>query len=115
MIITYILVSSIIATGAFAVGLAQRQERRRLVTMVQYCKKVILFGRDAAVLHACLGAHIPCVQVHSLHEAVVVAGESAEQGDGVLLSPACASTDMFRNYEDRGEQFVMEARKLGFD
>ena len=35
MIITYILVSSIIATGAFAVGLAQRRERRRLVTMVQ--------------------------------------------------------------------------------
>jgi UDP-N-acetylmuramoylalanine--D-glutamate ligase len=86
-----------------------------IAPVVQYCKKVILFGRDAAVLHACLGAHIPCVQVHSLHEAVVVAGESAEQGDGVLLSPACASTDMFRNYEDRGEQFVMEARKLGFD
>ncbi|MEZ5505388.1 MAG: hypothetical protein R3F38_05170 [Gammaproteobacteria bacterium] len=44
--------------------------------------------------------------VASLQEAVSVAADIAQPGDVVLLSPACASLDMFKNYEDRGDQFV---------
>lgn len=52
------------------------------------------------------------VETYSMEEAVKVANKVAQKGDTVLLSPACASFDLFKNYEDRGEQFKAAIRKL---
>ena len=52
------------------------------------------------------------VETDSMHEAVQVAYRLAERGDTVLLSPACASFDLFKNYEDRGRQFKEAVRHL---
>jgi len=52
------------------------------------------------------------VETHSMQDAVQVAYRLAEKGDTVLLSPACASFDLFENYEDRGRQFKESVRNL---
>lgn len=52
------------------------------------------------------------VETTSMDEAVTIAYKIAERGDNVLLSPACASFDLFENYEDRGNQFKEAVRKL---
>ena len=52
------------------------------------------------------------VEVDNMHDAVNTARHIAEKGDAVLLSPACASFDLFENYEDRGNQFKREVRNL---
>jgi UDP-N-acetylmuramoylalanine--D-glutamate ligase len=52
------------------------------------------------------------VEVDNMHDAVNTARHIAEKGDTVLLSPACASFDLFQNYEDRGNQFKREVRNL---
>lgn len=52
------------------------------------------------------------VETHSMQDAVQVAYRLAEKGDNVLLSPACASFDLFENYEDRGRQFKDSVRNL---
>lgn len=52
------------------------------------------------------------IETGSAKEAVETAKELAETGDVVLLSPACASFDLFKNYEDRGNQFRNEVLKL---
>ena len=67
---------------------------------------VILFGRDARIIEQALGAGVPVFQAKDLSAAVTLAAEQALPGDSVLLSPACASFDMFRNYEQRGERFM---------
>jgi UDP-N-acetylmuramoylalanine--D-glutamate ligase len=51
------------------------------------------------------GMKKPMVETGSAQEAVKAAAGFAEKGDAVLLSPACASFDLFKNYEDRGAQF----------
>jgi UDP-N-acetylmuramoylalanine--D-glutamate ligase len=55
---------------------------------------------------------VPLIRVNSLIEAVEQCRAIAETGDAVLLSPACASFDMFKNYEDRGHQFVRAVEDL---
>lgn len=74
--------------------------------LAQYGKALILLGEDAAKIDAAVRADISKVSVSSLLEAVQQAQQLASEGDAVLLSPACASFDMFKHYEDRGEQFV---------
>lgn len=71
----------------------------------QRVKRLIVFGEARDAIRTALGAETETVVVSSLEEAVARANEIARAGDTVLLSPACASFDMFRDYTDRGERF----------
>lgn len=74
--------------------------------LAQYGKAVILIGEDAPKIDTAINATIEKLYATSLIEAVAMAHRLAATGDAVLLSPACASFDMFKHYEDRGQQFV---------
>ncbi|MBA1261291.1 UDP-N-acetylmuramoyl-L-alanine--D-glutamate ligase [Stutzerimonas stutzeri] len=74
--------------------------------VARYCREVILLGRDAGLLANALDGAAPVQRVQSLEQAVQHAALSARPGDAVLLSPACASLDMFRNFEERGRLFA---------
>ena len=76
-------------------------------------KGIVCLGVDNAKIHAAFGKIVPnMVDALSADEAVRKAAAMAEAGDVVLLSPCCASFDLFKNYEDRGEQFKDAVRKL---
>ena len=76
-------------------------------------KGIVCLGVDNAKIHAAFGKIVPnMVDALSADEAVRKAAAMAEAGDVVLLSPCCASFDLFKNYEDRGEQFKAAVRKL---
>jgi UDP-N-acetylmuramoylalanine--D-glutamate ligase len=76
-------------------------------------RAVVLIGRDAAVLERALShTGVTLLRAGSMEEAVAVAHSAARAGDAVLLSPACASLDMFRNYGHRGDVFAAAARAL---
>lgn len=68
-------------------------------------KLLILIGKAAPKMHEALGRAAETVLAASLEEAVRLASEKAVSGDVVLLSPACASFDMFKDFEDRGRRF----------
>jgi len=69
-------------------------------------KVLICMGKDNRALHEAFGGKVPVmVNVRSMQEAVQRAYQLSQKGDVVLLSPACASFDLFENYEDRGRQF----------
>jgi UDP-N-acetylmuramoylalanine--D-glutamate ligase len=70
-----------------------------------HCKQLLLMGEDAPLLARALSSAAPVRLVASLEEAVTAAATSATRGDVVLLSPACASFDMFSGYVQRGETF----------
>ncbi len=74
---------------------------------------VVLIGRDAGKIAAALaGCGVPLYQAKTMEEAVQQSFVLAQQGDAVLMSPACASLDMFRNYAHRAEVFVAAVREL---
>jgi UDP-N-acetylmuramoylalanine--D-glutamate ligase len=76
-------------------------------------RAVVLIGRDAdAIAHVLAGVRIPLLRAGSMEEAVEQAFAASEPGDAVLLSPACASYDMFRSYVHRGQVFVSVVRAL---
>ncbi len=75
-------------------------------------RAVVLIGRDADRLAAALHGCCPLERAASLEEAVACAARLAQTGDQVLLSPACASFDMFRNYAHRGEVFAAAVQGL---
>ncbi len=76
-------------------------------------KAIVCLGKSNAKLHEAFGDLVPdIVDVTSMEEAVKAAYYLARNGDAVLLSPACASFDLFENYEDRGNQFKKEVRNL---
>ncbi len=76
-------------------------------------KAIICLGVDNEKLLSTFGSIVDIiVETQFMSEAVKIAYKIAESGDTVLLSPACASFDLFENYEDRGRQFKAEVRKL---
>jgi UDP-N-acetylmuramoylalanine--D-glutamate ligase len=75
-------------------------------------KASILLGKDADKLETLLTPIASCIRVDSIEQAVMQAHELASSGDTVLLSPACSSLDMFKNYIERGERFVAAVTSL---
>jgi UDP-N-acetylmuramoylalanine--D-glutamate ligase len=69
-------------------------------------KAVILIGKDAQLIEQALQDCVPLHHAGSMIEAVRIAAGLAKAGDTVLLSPACASLDQYKNYQDRGNQFA---------
>jgi UDP-N-acetylmuramoylalanine--D-glutamate ligase len=86
--------------------------------LLRHSRAVAIIGRDAAAIEAALAgadAAIPLQRHPTLEGAVAWSFEQARPGDAVLLSPACASLDMFRNYAHRAEVFVAAVRSLAAD
>lgn len=76
-------------------------------------KAIVCLGIDNSKIHAAFGGIIEKIyDTESMYDAVRTAYSIAQKGDAVLLSPACASFDLFDNYEDRGRQFKVAARGL---
>jgi UDP-N-acetylmuramoylalanine--D-glutamate ligase len=81
--------------------------------VMRHARAVVLIGRDAPLIAAALaGCGMPLLQARNMPEAVREAARFAQSGDAVLLSPACASFDMFRNYAHRAELFVEAVHDL---
>ena len=76
--------------------------------VARHCRAVLLLGRDAPRLESALAGAAPVQRVRDMRQAVRRAGRLAEPGDAVLLSPACASWDMYPDYTVRGEDFMRE-------
>jgi UDP-N-acetylmuramoylalanine--D-glutamate ligase len=75
-------------------------------------RAAVLIGSSAELLAEALAGAVPLARAASMEEAVARARALAQPGDTVLLSPACASFDMFRNYEERGDAFARAVRAL---
>jgi UDP-N-acetylmuramoylalanine--D-glutamate ligase len=92
-------------------GVGKGQDFKPLAApLARFARVVVLIGEDAPViesaLHATLAQHqVAIVHAATLNEALLRCRGASQAGDAVLLSPACASFDMFLNYEDRGTQF----------
>jgi UDP-N-acetylmuramoylalanine--D-glutamate ligase len=95
-------------------GDAKGQEFSALVPAVRdYARAVVLLGRDAHVVeHALRATGVDLFHATSIEEAVKLAAGAARPGDAVLLSPACASWDMFRDYAERGDRFASAVRAM---
>ena len=116
--------------GATVAALAGLGSERRLVVILggdgkgqdfsplaapvgQYVRAVVLIGRDAPRIRAALqGVAVPMRDASNMEHAVQLAREQARAGDAVLLSPACASLDMFDNYGHRAQAFCDAVRGM---
>ena len=79
----------------------------------QKVKAIVCLGKENEKIHAAFAHLVPfIVDTDNAPQAVQAAYEQAEEGDVVLLSPACASFDLFENYEDRGRKFKAAVRAL---
>ena len=82
----------------------------------RYVRAVVLIGRDAPLIRAALAeTGVPLLDATSMLDAVTQATAQAQAGDAVLMSPACASFDMFDNYEHRAKMFVQAVTDLALD
>jgi UDP-N-acetylmuramoylalanine--D-glutamate ligase len=81
--------------------------------VARYARAVVLIGRDAPLIRAALAqSEVPLVDVDSMEAAVAQANQRAHAGDAVLMSPACASFDMFDNYAHRAQVFCAAVKDL---
>lgn len=94
-------------TWLIAGGDGKGQSFEALAEAAGRCRAIHLIGRDAdAIAHALAGRGIPYTTFTTLEDATLAALDAAKAGDRVLLSPACASWDMFRNFEHRADVFI---------
>ena len=81
--------------------------------VMRHARAVVLIGRDAPLIAAALDdCGVPLLHIKNMNDAVRQAARFAQSGDAVLLSPACASFDMFRSYAHRAEMFVEAVHEL---
>jgi UDP-N-acetylmuramoylalanine--D-glutamate ligase len=98
-------------------GVGKGQDFSPLVRPVAlHARAVLLIGRDGPTIgEALAGTGVPLVTADSLEAAVVASLDHAQEGDAVLLSPACASFDMFRSYAHRAQVFADAVTELAHD
>ena len=77
-----------------------------------HLRAVILIGRDADLIEQSLDNVVPVSHAIDMNDAVRKSAEFAQPGDNVLLSPACASFDMYQNFEQRGNVFMQAVREI---
>ncbi|MGD1048537.1 MAG: UDP-N-acetylmuramoyl-L-alanine--D-glutamate ligase [Candidatus Krumholzibacteriaceae bacterium] len=78
----------------------------KLVPYLTHVKAIVTIGEAAPLIEEAIGPVVPIARSATMQEAVETAARTAQPGEIVLLSPACASFDMFRNFEHRGEVFA---------
>ena len=84
-----------------------------LPAVMANARAIVLIGRDANLIEsALLPSNLPMYSAMDMPEAVAIAHKVAHKGDAILLSPACASFDMFKNYVHRAEVFVDAVKNL---
>jgi UDP-N-acetylmuramoylalanine--D-glutamate ligase len=76
-------------------------------------RAVVVIGEAAERIASAVGTLVPVRRAKTLDDAVRASAEIARPGDAVLLSPACSSYDMFRDYKHRGDEFVRAVKALG--
>ena len=74
-------------------------------TIFNDIKKCFIFGKDKKILEELLSDFTSCICCENLDDAYFLAKQESINGDIILLSPACASIDMFKDYQDRGNRF----------
>jgi len=94
-------------------GIAKGADFSDLTDVVkQHCRAVILLGQDADKIASVMPQGMTVKQVNDMRAAVLAAKELAQPGDNVLLAPACASFDMYDNFEHRGDVFIQSVEAL---
>ena len=79
----------------------------------RYVRAVVLIGRDAPLIKQALQeTGVPLLDAIDMDQAVQLASVHAKAGDAVLMSPACASMDMYRDYAHRAQAFVAAVQEL---
>jgi UDP-N-acetylmuramoylalanine--D-glutamate ligase len=94
-------------------GDAKGADMNELVPSVkEKAKSVVLMGKDAGLIEQALDGCVPVFKAANIKEAVKIAAGIAQSGESVLLSPACASLDQYKNYQDRGDKFAEAVLEL---
>ncbi|MGJ0430336.1 UDP-N-acetylmuramoyl-L-alanine--D-glutamate ligase [Methylobacter sp.] len=94
-------------------GDAKGADMNELMPVIkEKAKSVVLMGKDAGLIEQALNGCVPVYSAENIFQAVQIAANLADAGESVLLSPACASLDQFKNYQDRGEKFTKAVLEL---